>query len=38
VNRGIYWDDWALSGLPPGDVLKVFTELGQPIGGYVFAV
>ncbi|MEA2520259.1 MAG: hypothetical protein QOF49_2339, partial [Chloroflexota bacterium] len=38
VNRGFYWDDWTLVGQTPAELVSSFTELGLPIGGYVYAV
>ena len=39
VNRGIYWDDWSLVGLPKESVIRVFSELGMPwIGAQFVAV
>ena len=37
VNRGLYWDDWALVGLTPTDLVRGGTELGLPWGAYLFA-
>jgi hypothetical protein len=33
VNRGFYWDDWTLAGLPPAALLRQFGELGMPWAG-----
>ena len=37
VNRGLYWDDWTLAGQTPGELMAMFSELGLPIGGPVYA-
>jgi hypothetical protein len=37
VNRGLYWDDWTLVGLPPAALVNGFGELGMPWAGYFYA-
>ena len=37
VNRGLYWDDWTLTGRSIQDLLDAFTELGLPIGAVWYA-
>jgi hypothetical protein len=36
VNRGLYWDDWTLTGRSVGDLVGGFTELGLPLGGLAY--
>ena len=36
VNRGFYWDDWTLVGVPSASVIRAFSELGMPWIGYFF--
>ena len=36
VNRGLYWDDYVLAGQPPGELVRMFTELGLPWGSIAY--
>lgn len=38
VNRGLYWDDWSLSGIGPAALVRTYVEVGLPWFGAVHAV
>lgn len=37
LNSGVYWDDWVLYGQAPGTILRLFSESGTVLAGYLDA-